>query len=41
MFNQDPLRSYGDVTYNKLKAIQRQRDPKGFFSQRAGGFKFT
>ncbi|CAK3906897.1 FAD-binding domain-containing [Lecanosticta acicola] len=41
MYNQDPVRSYGEATYAKLKAIQEQRDPEGFFSRRAGGFKFT
>lgn len=41
MYNQDPLRSYGGATYNKLKAIQQKRDPNGFFSKRTGGFKYT
>ncbi|KAF7190653.1 putative FAD-linked oxidoreductase [Pseudocercospora fuligena] len=41
MFNQDPLRSYPDDVYAKLKQIQRQRDPNGFFSKRTGGFKFS
>lgn len=41
MFNQDPLRSYGDATYNRLRQIQRQRDPNGFFAKRTGGFKFA
>ncbi|KJX98909.1 FAD-binding domain-containing protein [Zymoseptoria brevis] len=41
MYNQDPLRSYGAATYDRLKQIQRERDPNGLFSKRAGGFKFT
>ncbi|KXT17802.1 hypothetical protein AC579_5322 [Pseudocercospora musae] len=41
MFDQDPLRSYPDDVYAKLKQIQRQRDPDGFFSNRTGGFKFS
>ncbi|RMD39443.1 hypothetical protein DV735_g5688, partial [Chaetothyriales sp. CBS 134920] len=40
-FNQDPLGSYGQETYARLAAIQKARDPNGFFSQRTGGWKFT
>ncbi|UJO21579.1 uncharacterized protein CLAFUR5_09318 [Fulvia fulva] len=39
MYNQQPLQSYGQGTYQRLKQIQQQRDPKGLFS-RTGGFKF-
>lgn len=41
MYNQDPVRSYGEETYQKLLRIQRQRDPKGLFAKRTGGFKLT
>ncbi|RMZ81649.1 hypothetical protein DV737_g2424, partial [Chaetothyriales sp. CBS 132003] len=34
MYNQDPLGSYGQETYDRLASIQKQRDPDGFFSQR-------
>ena len=40
MYDQDPLRSYGEATYEKLRGIQRERDPEGLFSKRTGGFKF-
>lgn len=40
MYNQDQSRFYGPGTYEKLKGIQRERDPKGFFRERTGGFKF-
>ncbi|KAF2174162.1 hypothetical protein M409DRAFT_16430 [Zasmidium cellare ATCC 36951] len=41
MYNQDPVRSYGEETYERLRGIQRQRDPSGLFSGRTGGWKFT
>ncbi|KAI7347927.1 hypothetical protein KC343_g12959 [Hortaea werneckii] len=40
MYNQDPLRSYGDETYERLRQIHNERDPSGLFD-RTGGFKFT
>lgn len=40
MFNQDQRRFFREGTYDKLKATQRERDPKGLFHQRTGGFKF-
>jgi hypothetical protein len=41
MFDQLPLQSYGKSSYNRLKGIQKAVDPKGFFPQRTGGFKYT
>lgn len=38
---QNILQSYGADTYARMKQIQRQRDPKGFFSVRQGGFTFN
>lgn len=40
MYNQDPRRFYGEGVYEKLKDIQRERDPEGLFHKRTGGFKF-
>ena len=40
MYNQDPQRFYGEGTYEKLREIQREVDPEGFFHERTGGFKF-
>lgn len=40
MYNQDPSRFYGEGTYEKLSGIQKERDPKGLFRERTGGFKF-
>jgi hypothetical protein len=40
MYDQLPLQSYGDVTYQKLKGIQEDYDPSGLFPTRTGGFKF-
>lgn len=39
MFNQNPLRSYGEETFARLKEIQKLRDPEGFLARRQGGFK--
>ena len=39
MFNQDVFASYGSANHDKLVQIQRERDPKGFFAKRTGGFK--
>lgn len=39
MFNQNPLRSYGEETFARLKEIQKLRDPEGFLAKRQGGFK--
>lgn len=41
MYDQLPLQSYGNGSYERLKAIQQTLDPTGFFSGRTGGFKFT
>ena len=41
MAGQDPLRSYGDETYQRLKSTHQSYDPLGFFATRQGGFKFT
>ena len=41
MFDQKVYQSFGNSTYQQLKTIQQRRDPKGFFSQRQGGFKFS
>lgn len=38
MWDQPVMQSYKD--YNKFKALQRQVDPNGFWSTRAGGFKY-
>jgi len=35
------LQSYGDRNYHRLKEIQEKYDPKGFFLNRQGGFKFN
>lgn len=40
MYSQEPLKSYGAATYNKLKRIQQEADPNGLF-ERTGGFKYT
>jgi hypothetical protein len=40
MYNQDPLQSYGEETYNRLAQIQKQVDPLGLFSKRTKGWKF-
>ena len=39
--DQDPLHSYGEQAYERLKAIQRSIDPQGVFATRTYGFKFT
>lgn len=36
--DQDVMKSYRD--YEKFKALQKREDPDGFFSKRAGGFKY-
>ncbi|KAM4057732.1 FAD binding domain-containing protein [Hirsutella rhossiliensis] len=41
MADQNVLQSYGDGTYQRLKAIHQDYDPDGFFSTRQGGFKFS
>lgn len=41
MYDQDVLRSYGNTTYDRLKATHEMYDPKGFFATRQGGFKFS
>lgn len=41
MYDQKPFQSYGDGTYDRLKSIQEDYDPSGFFPSRTGGFKFT
>lgn len=41
MYDQMPLQSYENDGYAKLKAIQENVDPTGFFPSRTGGFKFT
>ncbi|UNI20885.1 hypothetical protein JDV02_006934 [Purpureocillium takamizusanense] len=41
MHGQDVLRSYGNATYDRLKATHEAYDPEGFFAERQGGFKFS
>jgi hypothetical protein len=41
MYDQKPLQSYGQETYEQLKGIQEAYDPAGLFPTRTGGFKFT
>jgi hypothetical protein len=41
MCDQLPLQGYENNVYERLKAIQKSVDPKGFFPSRTGGFKFT
>jgi hypothetical protein len=41
MYDQNPLQSYGEGSYNRLKVIQRRADPLGFFPSRTGGFVYT
>lgn len=41
MYNQNVQRFFGDGVYEKLKTIQRNRDPEGLFHRRTGGFKYT
>ncbi|PFH57011.1 hypothetical protein XA68_15617 [Ophiocordyceps unilateralis] len=41
MHDQKVLQSYGNATYQRLKAIHAAYDPHGLFSQRQGGFHFT
>lgn len=40
MYDQKPLQSYGQATYDRLKSIQKAYDPSGLFPTRTGGFKF-
>lgn len=40
MDGQEVLRSYGNATYDKLVGVHEAYDPRGFFSDRQGGFKF-
>lgn len=40
MYNQDVLRSYGDATFDRLKAAAAEYDPTGFFSTRQKGWGF-
>ncbi|RDA86080.1 hypothetical protein CP532_1136, partial [Ophiocordyceps camponoti-leonardi (nom. inval.)] len=39
--DQRVLQSYGDATYQRLKAIHKAYDPQGLFSKRQGGFRFA
>lgn len=41
MYDQQPAQSYGGNSYERLRAIQKQVDPNGFFPTRTGGFKYT
>jgi hypothetical protein len=41
MYDQKPLESYGQATYDRLKRIQQAYDPSGLFPSRTSGFKFT
>jgi hypothetical protein len=40
MFDQQPLRSYGESTFERLGRIQKAYDPEGLFPRRTKGFKF-
>lgn len=39
MYDQDVFASDGSANHDKLVQIQSERDPKGFFAKRTGGFK--
>jgi hypothetical protein len=39
--DQKVLQGYGNATYQRLKAVQKEVDPIGFFPARTGGFKLT
>jgi hypothetical protein len=41
MADQPVLQGYGDVTYQRLKYIQKKYDSMGVFPQRTNGFKLT
>lgn len=41
MYDQEPLQSYGNGNYEKLKTTQKKYDPEGLWSGRQGGFKFS
>lgn len=41
MADQKVLQGYGDATYQRLKVIQKEYDPIGFFPGRTSGFKLT
>lgn len=41
MYDQKPAQSYGNNSYERLRAIQKNVDPNGFFPTRTGGFKYT
>ncbi|TVY21400.1 putative FAD-linked oxidoreductase [Lachnellula arida] len=41
MYDQQPAQSYGNNSYERLRAIQKHVDPNGFFPTRTGGFKYT
>ncbi|KAL3418333.1 FAD binding domain-containing protein [Phlyctema vagabunda] len=41
MADQDPVRSYGDGSYEQLKATYEKYDPDHFFATRTGGFKYV
>jgi hypothetical protein len=41
MYDQQPAKSYGGNSYERLTAIQKEVDPNGFFSTRTGGFKYN
>lgn len=41
MYDQPVLQGYGSATYQRLKAVQKDYDPIGFFPGRTSGFKLT
>lgn len=41
MYDQQVLQGYGADTYQRLKVVQKEYDPIGFFPGRTGGFKLT
>lgn len=41
MYDQQVLQGYGADTYQRLKTVQKEYDPIGFFPGRTGGFKLA
>ncbi|CZR53974.1 uncharacterized protein PAC_03857 [Phialocephala subalpina] len=41
MSDQPVLQGYGNATYQRLKSVQKEYDPIGFFPGRTNGFKLT
>lgn len=41
IYSQEVLQTYGNKSYERLKATHQKYDPNGFFATRQDGFKFT